>query len=132
MNNSVTKRPTTLLESLFGDDLLNNPGYGTGIDIYREDGNYRVDVEMPGFDKEDIDIQFSGDVLSIKAEHQETNEADEKEYYYRSRNKKVVSRQIRFADVDASAIDASYEQGILQIVLPSKVEEETTNKINIK
>lgn len=42
---------------------------------------------------------------------------------YRSRNQRNIKRQIRFAEVDANAIDASYEQGVLQITLPTKVEE---------
>ncbi|AZK44591.1 MULTISPECIES: Hsp20/alpha crystallin family protein [Erysipelothrix] len=127
-----TVRPTTLLESLFGDDFMNNAGFGTGIDIYRESGNYHVDIEMPGFEKEDIDVEFSGDILSIKAEHRTSEEKEEKNYFYRSRNQKSVKRQIRFADVDANAIDATYERGILSITLPTKVEEQLSNKISVK
>ncbi|QDE02291.1 heat-shock protein Hsp20 [Erysipelothrix rhusiopathiae] len=73
-----TVRPTTLLESLFGDDFMNNAGYGTGVDIYREEGSYFVEIEMPGFEKEDIDIEFSGDILSIQATRRESEEKDEK------------------------------------------------------
>ncbi|UPU39180.1 Hsp20/alpha crystallin family protein [Erysipelothrix sp. Poltava] len=85
---------------------MNNAGYGTGVDIYREEGSYFVEIEMPGFEKEDIDIEFSGDILSIQATRRESEEKDEKNYFYRSRNQKNIKRQIRFAEVDANAIDA--------------------------
>lgn len=127
-----TVRPTTLLESLFGDDFMNNAGYGTGVDIYREEGSYFVEIEMPGFEKEDIDIEFSGDILSIQATRRESEEKDEKNYFYRSRNQKNIKCQIRFAEVDANAIDASYQQGVLQITLPTKVEEHNSSKIRVQ
>ncbi|WP_262983395.1 Hsp20 family protein [Erysipelothrix rhusiopathiae] len=43
-----------------------------------------------------------------------------------------MKRQIRFAEVDANAIDASYQQGVLQITLPTKVEEHNSSKIRVQ
>ncbi|QIK70468.1 Hsp20/alpha crystallin family protein [Erysipelothrix sp. HDW6C] len=132
MRNEMTRRPSTLFENLLGDEFLNNVSYGTGIDIYKEDDKYLVDVEMPGFTKEDIDVQFNGDILTIKADHKDTEEKNEKDYYYRSRKHSSVNRQIRFADVDESKVDAVYENGILQVILPKKNQEEVVNRISIK
>ncbi len=132
MKQELTRRPVSLLESIFGEDLLNNASFGTGIDIYKDENSYTVELEMPGFTKEDIDVQYNGDVLSIRAEHNESEEKDEKNYFYRSRKSSSVNRQIRFSDVDDSKIDAEYQDGILKVILPKKTQEEIVNRISIK
>ncbi len=132
MRNEVTKRPSTLFESLFGDDIANNVTYGTGIDIYKEDDKYIVDLEIPGFQKEDIDVQFNGDVLTIQASHTVKSEDETKDYFYKSRRTDRVHRQIRFADVDESKVDGSYENGVLKVILPKKNKEDIVNRITIK
>lgn len=132
MKQELTRRPVSLLESIFGEDLLNNASFGTGIDIYKDDTSYTVELEMPGFTKEEIDIQYNGDVLSIRADHKEEETKDEKDYFYRSRKSSSVSRQIRFSDVDDAKIDAEYTDGILKVILPKKTQEEIVNRISIK
>lgn len=124
--------PSKLLEGYVADDFTDRFSYGTDIDIYKKDDSYLLELEMPGFDKKDIQVEFKGDILSIKAEHTEDVEEDAKNYFYQSRSFKNVHRQIRFADVDEVSVEAEYENGVLKIVLPTKVEEELTNKIDVK
>ncbi|HLV50031.1 MAG TPA: Hsp20/alpha crystallin family protein, partial [Erysipelothrix sp.] len=102
-----------------------NFSYGSDIDIYREDSNYVVEADLPGFTKEDIDIQFKGDILSISASlNEEEEDTSNKNYFYRSRRSTHFEKQIRFKDVDGENINASYDNGVLKVTLPTKVNEE--------
>lgn len=119
MRNSLVRRPDALLDTFFNDDFfLPRFSYGNNIDIYHEDGKYVVDINLPGFNKDDIHVDFTNDILSIRAEHKEEEKEEKRNYFYRSRSVSAYNREIRFADVDAKAIDASYENGVLKISLP--------------
>lgn len=118
-------RRRNLVDSFFNDDLFTNFSYGSDIDIYREDSNYVVEADLPGFTKEDIDIQFKGDILSISASlNEEEEDTSNKNYFYRSRRSTHFEKQVRFKDVDGENINASYENGVLKVTLPTKVNEE--------
>lgn len=124
-----TVRRQNLIDSFFNDDLFNNFTYGSDIDIYREENQYVVEADLPGFDKEDIEIEFKGDVLSIKAQIDETVEdSSNKNYFYRSRSSRHFEKQVRFKDVDGENIGASYENGVLKVTLPAKLKEEDAVK----
>ena len=118
-------RRRNLVDSFFHDALFTNFSYGSDIDIYREDSNYVVEADLPGFTKEDIDIQFKGDILSISASlNEEEEDTSNKNYFYRSRRSTHFEKQVRFKDVDGENINASYENGVLKVTLPTKVNEE--------
>ncbi|AMC93064.1 hypothetical protein AOC36_03450 [Erysipelothrix larvae] len=134
MRNQVTRRPQNLIESFFNDDVFSNFTYGKDIDIYRKDNAFVVEADIPGFDKEDISLDFKGDILTISAErNEEVEDTSKKNYYYRSRQVKRFNRQIRFSDVNAHEINASYDNGVLKITLPI-IHQETadTRKIEVK
>lgn len=125
----LVRRPETIFDKFFSDFDAPNVSLGSHLDIYKEDNKYVVNLEMPGFDKEEISIDFKDDVLSIEAKHtEETSEDDNKEYVYQSRRMKNVSRHIRFYDVDVDNIEANYENGLLNITLPMIGEEEPVVK----
>lgn len=130
MRNQLTRRQN-LLDSFFNEDMFT---YGKDIDIYHEDDKFMVEVDMPGFDKEDIVVEFKGDVLSIDAKmSDEVEDTSNKNYYYRSRSSKSYSRQIRFNNVDSEKVDAAYDNGVLKVTLPTKDKEtENVNRIDVK
>lgn len=127
-------RGQNLLDSFFGDGMLERFTYGSNIDIYREDNRYVVEADIPGFNKEDIHVEFNGDVLTLSAEvNEEVEDTSKKNYYYRSRSTRSFTRQIRFNDVDPSGIEAKYENGVLKVTLPTRKEEvPVTNRIEVK
>lgn len=127
-------RRRNLVDSFFNDDLFTNFSYGSDIDIYREDSNYVVEADLPGFTKEDIDVQFKGDILSISASlNEEEEDTSNKNYFYRSRRSTHFEKQVRFKDVDGENINASYENGVLKVTLPTKVnEEDMVKRISVK
>jgi HSP20 family protein len=86
--------------------------FGTGSDdyeLYEEDDEYVLSVEMPGFDVEDIDVAWDDGLLHIAAERSEDAKNERRTYHRRFRFPKRV---------DDEAIAAEYTNGILEIRLP--------------
>ena len=134
MRNSLMRRPTTsILDDFFNDEFF-LPSFNSNshLDVYQEDNKYVVEVDLPGFKKEEINMSFNNDLLTIKAEHTEEKKEDNKKYIYRSRSQSMFTRQIRFNNIDQNLIDAKFEEGVLKVVLPIKGETEVMKRIEVK
>ncbi len=92
------------------------------IDVAEKDGEYRVLAEVPGVKKEDIQVDFEGDVVSIGAETRAERDVKEGERIIHSeRYYGKVSRSFRLGqEVDQSKVIAKYSDGVLELVLPKK------------
>jgi HSP20 family protein len=82
-----------------------------------------VKADIPGLDKEDIDISVHGDTLTIKGEKKEEKESKDKglvktERFYGSFNRSLTLP----SEVDAAKVKASYNNGVLELTLPKKEE----------
>ncbi len=127
------RNPSTLLDDFFNDDFFfPRVNYGNHIDVYQEGNQYVVEVDLPGFKKEEINIEFNNDVLTIKADHSEEEVDENKKYYYRSRKCNSFMRQIRLNDINTQAVDASFTDGVLKVILPTKEHQEVVNRIEVK
>ena len=90
-----------------------------------------AEVELPGVDKDDIDISVVGDVLTIKGERKADEESKDEDYYCCERSYGSFFRSITVpAAVDTKKIEASYENGVLEISLP-KAPEVKPKKVEI-
>ena len=91
-------------------------------------------VDLPGYKKEDISIDYNQDILTIQAKREEDKEEKEEDntYIRRERSYGSVSRQFYLSHVKEDDIHASYKEGVLQITLPKKEEGEERKQINIE
>ena len=125
----LTKRKNQfnpLFDFVFGNDFKASTSFSyTKADHVSEDDNsYTLSVELPGYQKEDFQIEIKDEQLFLFAELDDKSiEADR----YRKSFRKVYNLDLNHIDVDN--IVASYESGILQISLPKT--ERTTKKIAI-
>ena len=90
---------------------------------------------MPGFNKEDIKIDVNGSVLTLCAEHKSENDEKNKngEYIRRERSYGSYCRSFDISNIDESAIEAEYTNGVLKVTLPKKAEQQPeTKRIEIK
>lgn len=92
------------------------------IDVSEDAGAYRVKAEMPGVEKEDIELSIDGNLVTIGAEVKRDIERKEGEtelyaerYYGKAR--RLFSLPI---EVDGTKAEARYEKGVLSITLPKK------------
>ena len=86
-------------------------------DIKETDDAFRIDTELPGYDKSEISVSVKEGVLTIRAEHKGERESDEG-FVRRERAWETVERSFEVSGVDTSAIRAAYVNGILTVTLP--------------
>ena len=98
-------------------------------DIYEEDNMYHELVEVPGFKKEDIKIEFENGYLKVIAENsQEENE--DKKYLRKERTSMTrCERSFYFGELNEDLIKAEFKDGILNISVPKDKREEVVKKI---
>lgn len=102
-------------------------------DIIDEGDKYVLQSELPGFNKEDIKINIKDDMLTISAQHSEEKETKNKNNYLRKERKfGSFSRSFSTNDIDIEKINASYQNGILELEMPKKaIAESKVKKIDI-
>ncbi len=89
------------------------------VDVIDEGDRIRVVADLPGFNKEDIEIWVEDGDLVVKAERKEEKEERDVNYLRRERRYGKVYRRIALpAEVDVENIKATYNNGILEIVIP--------------
>lgn len=102
------------------------------VDMYEKDDSFVVRAELPGVKKEDIEISMTGDTLSISGERKPPADVNDNDYKCSEVCYGSFSRTINIsAAVDTDNIEASYEDGILEIRLP-KLKEAKPTKIQVK
>lgn len=100
-------------------------------DVYEKDGYYNLDIELPGYTKEDVEMDIMDGYLNIKATHNVSNEEkDAKGNLVRSeRSFGSCSRSFYVGEnIKAEDIKAKFENGMLNIVLPSKEQKSIETK----
>ena len=133
MSNLARFNPFSELRDPFADDFFKGfalrPVYRMmegepqmRLDLSEDDRHFFVKAEIPGVKKDDIKVSVDGNQVSLSAEIKKEKEEKEgakvirSERYYGS-----VARSFTLADnVDSSAAQAKYEDGVLQLTLPKK------------
>lgn len=101
---------------------VETPDIQIKMDAKEDDKSYTVHAEIPGVKKEDIHVTIDGNQVAISAETRQEKEVKEGEKVLRSeRYYGKVSRSFSVAsDIDESASQAKYNDGVLELVLPKK------------
>ena len=98
-------------------------------DIYEKDGIYHLEMDIPGFDKKDVNIEIDeNDYLTITAEKSDNSEDKDKNYIRQERSYGKYQRSFYLGDIDKEKIDAKFENGILKITMPKKEEVKSSKK----
>lgn len=91
------------------------------VDVNEDDKAFRIRAEMPGVDKDDIDVSVQGNQVSISAElKRESDNKDEKEIIAERSWGKAYRAFTLPADVDGDRTEANYDKGVLTLTLPKK------------
>ncbi len=121
------------LDDIF-DDMFTSKSNNMKCDIYEKNGDYHIEMDIPGFNKEDITVETKNGYISISAQKKEEKvDKDEKRNYIRrERNYGKFERSFYLGDLDSENIDAEFKNGMLKIVIPKKEETKNKNVIEIK
>src|SRR4030095_1023603 len=115
-----------------GNDRAMTTAWAPARDISKRKAAYLVTVELPGLKPEDLDITMEDGLLTIKGERQFTSDSSEQQFHRVERHYGAFRRAITLpAHVMADGIQASFEDGVLQILVP-KAEEATPKRIQIR
>jgi HSP20 family protein len=93
------------------------------LDVYENDDAYMVSAPLPGIRPEDIDVRLHDGTLTISAERKEETVAETTRKLVQERRYGLFSRSLRFPmAVNPDGIEASYENGVLNLVVPKTPE----------
>ena len=102
------------------------------LNIYNDGETYVVRAEVPGVDPKELDIEATGDTITIRGERKLPELAEGSSYHRRERDSGAFQRSFTLPDkVNTSKVMARCEDGILEIRLPH-AEETKARKINVK
>lgn len=110
----------------FGEEWL------PSIDVTENDSEILVRAELPGVEAKDIDLNISGDILTVRGEKKEENEKKDKKYFSRESYYGALERSIRLpAEAQTENVEAKFKDGVLNVVFP-KSEKSRSKKIEIE
>ena len=111
------------IEKFFEEDLDFSISPRLATDVYETDKDLVVEMQVPGFKKEDIKVSFQDDYLKVEGKAEEEKEEKEKNYWRKEIRRGSFVRVIPLPKkVDPKKAKASFKDGILKISLP-KIEE---------
>jgi len=115
-------RLNRMFESAFSGDALAAGPWVPPVDIYEAaDQAVVVKVDLPDMKREDIKVMFENQVLSIEGERKRATDVEADAFHRSERTYGVFRRSFTLpATVDASRVDASYQDGVLTVKLPRR------------
>ena len=142
--------PSIFGENLFDDDWMDfpfergfwggrNPLYGKHAknmmktDIREHDDKYEIDIDLPGFKKDEIGVELEDGYLTITAQKSLNKDEEKKQGRYIRRERYAGSMQRSFYVGDALTqedIKAKYEDGILKLTIPKKEKKPVVEQYN--
>ena len=119
---NLTGQMNQLFESTFGPSgLASAAGWAPAVDVEETEDAYRVEAELPGVDRDDVQVEVSGDVLTITGEFKER----ERTGILRRRARRTGRFEFRTTlptAVDSDQITASLQDGVLAVTVPKAAE----------
>lgn len=89
-------------------------------DVLDQGDHYELRADLPGFKKEEIQIDVNGDMLTVRAEHKEEAEEKNENFVRRERRYGSFSRSFDLTGIARDNIDAEYTDGVLKLTLPKE------------
>lgn len=124
----------SMLERFFNDNLDTRFGAFTpSVDIVEDDAKFEVHVAVPGMEKENFKIEAQKGLLTISGERKWENEEKGKTYHKVETQYGKFTRSFHLPDnVDASKIEATYQNGMLVAHLPKTEPKNDATNITVK
>lgn len=115
------------------DEALTTTAFAPPVDVYEDEHNVVLKLEVPGIDEKDIDVRVENNTLTVHGERK--FEKEEKEENFRRVESSYGSFTRTFTlpqTVEAEKVTAHYDKGVLKITLPKKAEAKPKQiKVNV-
>jgi len=120
-----------LFDDLWSETVISDSSNFGNLDLYEDRGGIHLDVELPGCQRDDIELSLEDGAIHLQAQRKEEKESKDANYYVRERIRGQWSRSIQLPEpVNKDNIDATFKDGILRIVL-EKQQKNEPHKIKI-
>src|SRR5437868_15491303 len=132
---TLQDRMNRLFQQSYGDreEALTTSTFAPAVDVYEDEHNVTLKIEVPGIDEKDIAVRIENNVLTVHG--QRNFEKEEKQENFRRVERQYGSFIRTFTlptTVDAEKVSANYDKGILKIALPKKAEAKPKQiKVNV-
>lgn len=113
------------------NDIIDSDTY-MKCDIYEIDDTYHIEIDLPGFKRDNLSLEFNHGYLTVLATKKDTNSKNEKNYLKRERTYGIYKREFYVGEVDYSKINAKYKDGVLVIEVFKNNNEKEKKTIEIK
>ena len=108
-------------------------GGRTPVDVLDRDDEYEVTVDLPGFEKEDVEVTLTDDTLRVSASRETETEEEGGDYVRRERQSESVDRSVSLPEpVDQDGVDATLSNGVLTVTLEKQVSGDDARTIDIE
>lgn len=131
-------KPFDELDRFFSDEdlfLSVLPRFQAGpvMDVYETDKNVVAEVNLPGVDPEKVDVSVKNGILRVSGSSEEKTEEKKKGYWRKEIRKGSFERAVRLpSEVQEDKVNATYEKGVLKIVIPKTKAKAAEKKVKIK
>ena len=116
------------------DEALTTSNFAPPVDVYEDEHNITLKIEVPGIDEKDINVSIENNTLTVRGERR--FEKDEKEENFQRVERRYGSFTRSFTlpnTVDPEQVSAHYERGVLKIRLAKKAEAKPKQiKVNVE
>src|SRR5256714_9131331 len=132
---TLQDRMNCLFQQSYGDreEALTTSSFAPAVDVYEDEHNVTLKIEVPGIDEKDIDVRVENNTLTVHGERK--IEQEEKEENYRRIERQYGSFTRTFTlptTVDTESVSANYDKGVLKIKLAKKAEAKPKQiKVNV-
>ena len=116
---------------LFFDDSFFKGENNVKSDVFEKDGKVFVEIEAPGYSKDNVNISIDKGELSVTFEKKDEEEKNKKYLHRERKSYSKVTRTFYLGDVNEEEINANFKNGILVITAPKNKEIETKKTISI-
>ena len=104
-------------------DKLAFGSFAPAVDVYEDEHNLMLKLEIPGVNEEDLNVSVGSNTLTVSGERKLEKEEKEENFHRIERRYGAFTRTFRLPNtVDTEKVDAGYDKGILKITLAKKAE----------
>src|SRR6478672_13975849 len=105
------------------EDALTTTSFAPPVDIYEDEHNITLKLEVPGIDEKDIDVRIDNNTLTVHGERKVEKEEKEENFRRVERQYGSFTRSFTLpSSVDTGQVAANYDKGVLKIKLAKKAE----------
>src|SRR5579872_4633108 len=132
---TLQDRMNRLFQQSYGDnqEALTTSTFAPAVDVYEDQNNITLKIEVPGIEEKDIDVRIENNTLTVHGERKFEKEEKEENYRRVERQYGSFTRSFTLPNtVDSESVSANYDKGVLKIKLAKKAEAKPKQiKVNV-